>query len=279
MNPSKPLDNFPLVRTTNPDKMRETLARVYAEPTLRFARGAKTLNARLNECRLQETVLAFGKYGGAVCLDFPAVDSFVHFLSLRGNAEITSKHQTASVTSAAAGVTISPDAGYQANYTPDYEGLLLKFDAAALTRKLVAMTGATINEPLRMSLQSNSKRVASTLRQYVPMLADTLSEAVAPLPSWWVAQTEQLLMVMFLCENQHNYSHLLEGDAPDPAPWQVRKAEEYIEANWRQAITLEDLAEVAGVSAFRLFRAFKKIRGYSPLEFASQVRCKSKGNN
>jgi AraC-like DNA-binding protein len=32
------------------------------------------------------------------------------------------------------------------------------------------------------------------------------------------------------------------------------------------------LAEVTGASAFSLFRAFKKYRGYSPLEFAKQLR-------
>jgi AraC-like DNA-binding protein len=79
-------------------------------------------------------------------------------------------------------------------------------------------------------------------------------------------------MVMFLCGHRHNYSHLLEQEAPDPAPSQVRKAEDYIAEHCQQAISLEDLARVSGVSGFSLFRSFRKTRGYSPFELASRLR-------
>jgi AraC-like DNA-binding protein len=105
-----------------------------------------------------------------------------------------------------------------------------------------------------------------------------LSTAEASLPPWWKVQTEQLLMTMFLCAHRHNYSHLMDDDPPEAAPWQVRRVEEYIETNWHGPITLEDLADVAGVSAFSLFRSFKKVRGYSPLEFAARVRTKNEAN-
>jgi transcriptional regulator GlxA family with amidase domain len=55
-------------------------------------------------------------------------------------------------------------------------------------------------------------------------------------------------------------------------PWQVRRAEAYIEAHWDQAITVETLAEVAGTSARTLFHAFKLSRGQSPMAFVKQVR-------
>ena len=135
------------------------------------------------------------------------------------------------------------------------------------------MTGAAIDEPLRMEPQLDmTLPVAKAFYQYIPVLVDTLSAAALPLPPWWVSQTEQLLMVMFLCSHRHNYSHLLDGNSPDAAPAQIRRVEEYIEANWQQPITLEDLAEVSGMSAFSLFRSFKTVRGYSPLEFVEQVR-------
>ena len=274
MNLAKPLDNFPVARTGHPDAVRETLARVYAAPTLELRHGTKMLNARMNECRLPNIMLSYGSYGGDVVLDFPAGDCFLQLVVLRGNAEITSRRE--SVT-APKSVVITPDAGYQAKYSADYEALYLKIKPQALTNKLVAMTGATIGGPLPMSLQPNRTQAAQILRRYLVVLANTLNDAVAPLPAWWVAQTEQLLMVMFLCGHQHGYSHLLEQEAPDSAPWQVRKAEEYIEANWQQAVTLEDLAELTGVSAFSLFRSFRKSRGCSPLQFASQVRAKRHG--
>jgi AraC-like DNA-binding protein len=79
-------------------------------------------------------------------------------------------------------------------------------------------------------------------------------------------------MVMFLCSTRHSFSHLLDRAPADASVAQIRRAEEYIEANWRQPITLEALAAETEMSAFELFRAFKNSRGYSPMEFADRVR-------
>jgi transcriptional regulator GlxA family with amidase domain len=79
------------------------------------------------------------------------------------------------------------------------------------------------------------------------------------------------VMTLFLCGHRHNYSHLLERQPPD-ASAQQRQAEAYIEANAQRTVTLEELAEVTGVSAFSLFSSFKKSRGYSPMTFAARLR-------
>jgi AraC-like DNA-binding protein len=49
-------------------------------------------------------------------------------------------------------------------------------------------------------------------------------------------------------------------------------AEEYIVANAQRDIRLEELADVTGVSILSLFAAFKKYRGYTPLEFIALAR-------
>jgi transcriptional regulator GlxA family with amidase domain len=52
----------------------------------------------------------------------------------------------------------------------------------------------------------------------------------------------------------------------------VRLAEEYIEANWAHAISIEELATQTNTSIRSLYAAFKKHRGYSPIRFAKTVR-------
>ena len=78
----------------------------------------------------------------------------------------------------------------------------------------------------------------------------------------------------FLCANRHTFSHLLDREEKDTVPFQVRRAEEFIEAHWDQAITIERLVEETGVGARAIFRAFQQSRGYSPMAFARTIRLK-----
>lgn len=277
MNSSKPLDNFPLVRSRNPEEVCAALARVYARPVLVPARGVDVLDSIFNHCRLKNFELSYGTFGASVGLEFPETDFFSLLIPIGGCGEVV-RGQTSLALQAGAGAMISAGVGHRTNCSADYEHFVLRISARALHEKLAAMTDAPISEPLRMHPQQNpGYPAAQMLQQYVPLLVDTLNEAPLPFPDWWIAQTEQLLMTLILCGHKHNYSHLLERDAADAAPREVREAEEYLEANAQRAVSLEELAEVTGTSALRLFSAFKKHRGYSPLTFLSQVRARRRG--
>ena len=78
----------------------------------------------------------------------------------------------------------------------------------------------------------------------------------------------------FLHANTHNFSRLLERGGRRVTPWQVRRAEEFIEVNWQRPLTLRMIAEATGVSARSLFKAFRGARGCSPTEYVKRVRLK-----
>lgn len=278
MNLASRLDNHPLVRTRSIDELGEALATVYAEPKIALAETARTFDASINNCGLQHISLSYGVFSAAMQMEFPAVDQFLQIIPIRGQAEISSAGSEAILTPGNCAL-ISPNSGYRANHTADRELLALTIDARALTAKLTALTGKDVNKPLHMELRQDCTRpVARILRKYISLLVGTLSAANAPLPHWWIAQAEELVMTMLLLGHRHSCSHLLEERRSlDAAEWQVRRVEEYIEANWQQPITLEDLAEVSGSSALDVCNAFRKIRGYSPVEFAFRVRSSRRG--
>ena len=210
--------------------------------------------------------------------DIPPTAGFVSLLlPIRGKAAIACGGTVIELTPGTSAV-LSSDMGQRALFSADCALFAVRMDSRALTERLAAMTGAVVDQPLRIEPQESSRHPsAQALQQYLPMLVDTLDEAKPPFPEWWIAQTEQFLMTTLLCGYRHNYSHLLDQDLPDAALQQVRRAEEYIEANAERAITLEELARVTGVSAFSLFRAFKRRRGYSPTEFLSKARSRRGG--
>jgi transcriptional regulator GlxA family with amidase domain len=92
------------------------------------------------------------------------------------------------------------------------------------------------------------------------------------LPPLVLRELEQTILVSFLSANRHTFSDLLEREPKDTLPSHVRLAEEFIEANWDQAISIEKLVEATGVGARAIFRTFQRSRGYSPMAFARMVR-------
>jgi transcriptional regulator GlxA family with amidase domain len=85
------------------------------------------------------------------------------------------------------------------------------------------------------------------------------------LPALVLHELEQTVLVAFLAANRHNFSHLLEREPKDTLPSHVSRAEDFIEAHWDQAITIEKLVEATGVGARAIFRSFQQTRGYSPM--------------
>jgi hypothetical protein len=274
VNVPLPLDNFPLLRSTEVKEVREAFARIYAEPALVVKPRAEGLNAVMNNCRLQCVELAFGAFGTEVGLDFPTSGHVAQLFPLRGTAEISCGTKTIEV-AAGSSCLLSSDGPHRLNYSADYAHLVLRVDARVVADKLRSMIGAPLDQPLRIDTQSNPNGPAARMLQhYLPLLIETVSQNDPPFPDGWIAQTEQLLLTLLLCGYRHNYSHVLEQLASDVAPQEVRLAERYIEANLQRPITLEELAEAAGTHTFGLFSAFRKYRGYSPLAFLTQTRWK-----
>ena len=259
------------------EETRNALGRIYATPRLALAHGFNNLDSAINNCQLRDIGLTYCAFGAAVNVEFPAARYFVQLFPIQGTGEIICG-ETSVPLSSGRGATISQETGFAAHYNADYQYLVLRIDARALTKKLSALIGAPVTEPLRLAVEQNFTRpAAQMLHRYIPILVDTLSAGQPPFPDWWISDTEQLLMTLFLSAHRHNYSELLQQNAPDPAPPEVRKAEQYLEANWQQPVTLDELAEFTGISSFSLFRSFKRSRGYSPSDYLSRLRSQRPG--
>jgi AraC-binding-like domain len=279
MDRVRPLDNFPLIRTRNPEELQEAMAKIYARPHLELRDPVKSLNATINNCPLQQVRLSYFTYGTAVRLGFSEAGYYSQLFPIRGSGEVVIGKTVVPIT-ADRGATISAETAHERMLSADYEHLILRIGSAALSRKLTAMTGASIDQPLRMHPVPDFRNpAAQMLHRYFTQLTDELSSSMEPLPAWALTQIEQMLMVMFLYANHHNYSHLLEQEPLSAARGQVRRAEEYLETHCNQPSKLEDLAEISGVSSLSLFRSFKQSKGCSPREFAKQIRQSKKNKH
>jgi AraC-like DNA-binding protein len=159
------------------------------------------------------------------------------------------------------------------NYSPDFEHLVLLLKLLPLAQKLGALIGSAPDRLPRVALTADYRRPENqAFRRLVFFLAEELSIPNNGMAEVALAELEQAVIVAFLSSSAATCGHPLDATPRPPAPWQVRRAEEYIEANWDQPITIEALAIVTDASVRSLFHAFKAHRGYSPMAFVKQVR-------
>jgi transcriptional regulator GlxA family with amidase domain len=122
-------------------------------------------------------------------------------------------------------------------------------------------------------LPPESMARADTLAHFARMLCDDLKNASSalehPLARDRIASA---LVSTLLVSMPHNRQRALEVAAASIAPFFVRRAERFMAENARQAIDLEDLADVAGVSARALQMGFRRFRNTTPMAYLRAVR-------
>jgi AraC-like DNA-binding protein len=270
---ARPLDSFPVIRSHDPEEIREAVKRTYGARNFDFPLRGERLVVRANHWRSRHISLSYWCNEDApVQFDFPGSTFFRQFICFRSGADIrTARRISMQVTSREHSI-VPPETPFDAVCAPGFEELVLRIEADSLATKLGALIGATPSRKLVFDEAAPGRAAAiGNLRRLVSFFAAELDSMSAETPALAIVELEQALIVSFICSNPNNYSHLLDR-APQIATWQVRRAEEYIEAHWNKPITVETLARVTSASARSIFRHFRSSRGVSPLAFVKQLR-------
>ena len=269
--PIDPLHRFPAVRTSDPEEFRHALLNVYGATGLTIP-NPRGLRTRGNLLKLSDIALGFSACGARAVVSFGESDYARLQIGLTGYSS-TTVGQTTTITDATQSCITSPGQAVTIDYGHGYEQLILRVKGDALTRKLTALLGARPHDAIEFEAAlSTGSQAYQGFRNLMNFLARQLDDDSLALSPLILKELEQAVIVGFLSASQHSLSHLLAQDAKDTTPAHVRMAEEYIEATWDQPVTISKLAEVTGVSARTLFKAFDKTRGYSPMAFAKNVR-------
>jgi AraC-like DNA-binding protein len=272
MTSSQPLlRKFLLHEGRGIDSLSATIAPYIGANTVALECERKEVRALMNLRQLQKTALFYGRFDNAFSVEVSEATSFLHGFPIRGNAQHVNNGSTISESSTR-GAVGGPGA-LKLSYGPNFELFALFIRPQSLSAALSALVGVPVSGQLRLD-KDNHERGPETraLRGIVrTMIEEADCEGSEPSPVL-LAELEQAALVAFLCGTAHNHSHLLAAPARSGAPWQVRRIEDYIEANWDQPITVEALAALTNSSARSVFHSFKEYRGYSPMHFVKQVR-------
>ena len=269
--PNSPLSRYPAIRTSKIDEFQHQLAAVYGAAGFEVPHP-ENLKVRGNFIRLHDIALGFGACGTLTKVRFAESDFARLQLPLCGHGLTISGKQSVQVAVGQPSLT-SACRVTELQYGEDFENLFLRVKSEALERKLAVLLGAPARRGLEFELADFSGQgMISGLRRLIKLLVTQLDDQQSLLSPLALRELEQAVIVQLLFASRHPLSRLLHQAPAEGSPDHVRRVEEFIEANWNRAITIESLVEETGVNARTLFRSFRKARGYTPMNFVKKIR-------
>ena len=265
-----PLEGHPVFRVSSYDSLENAVKTALSARLVELPAQPATLDAHANRFPLSNSSLWFCSYGTPVAIRFPEPDHIrvqFHHAGIGatwiGDDLIPVTGQQACITTTAA----------EFDFGDAFQQFVWRIPRDVVRQKLAGLTDAPLRGDLafepKLNLSHPRSQVLLHLLGCVVQTSEFLNGDTAKIV---LGELEQALLSALLTASTHRYRDHLEQKAPAAAPWQVRRAESYIAANWDKPLTLETLAEVTGASVRSIFRTFKQSRGYTPLEFAKKIR-------
>jgi AraC-like DNA-binding protein len=266
----EPLSRYSLLRTSDPDELRERLAPLYAVSRLDVPRRKGLFRAVLNHRSVTSVAVSYARYGSPIQITMSNTNFYTQGFGMRGYGEAHSDGCLFKIFRGHGG-TAGPGATAMLDYRAGLEHVFLRIPPDALNRKLSALLGNPVGRPLKVRGEYDGTVYPAQYR-LLRFVMTELDRTGDELPAMLLEEFNEGLIVGYLYSILSNYTQLLSTKTPRAAAWQVRRAMDYIEANWDKPLTIEALAAACESSARSLFATFRKTRDCTPMEFVAQVR-------
>ena len=266
-----PLHRFPMFRTSDSEELRRLGSALLGAERIELA-DIERFQALVNLIELEEIGLAFAATSCGLTSHHLEADYIRLLIPLKGRATTSAAGETTDIDEQQFGIT---PAGVpsQAACMAEHHRLALRLREDTLLQKLTALIGARPKGGLRLAhAMAADNPSAGSLARLIRFVAEQLDQNAAAFPAAVYRELEQAIQIAFLSASRHAHSGALDAEAKLPDAGVVTRLEGFVEANWREAITLERLVSEAGISGRSLFRAFERSRGYSPMAFVKAVR-------
>ena len=265
------LSNFPVLRTSDPEFAIDCLAS-HGLASFDMAATRSKFAVRANHLQMTDLGLSYCAYGSDVTLGFKEASFVRQIFSIDGMGRYAAGRQSGEIAPGTWTPVLSTWTPLKLELKPGYRQLVLRIEFDALQRYLCALIGQEVGEALTFDETEERLPAMNALRRRIFQFASDFNERGVFFSELAAAEVERMVIMKFLMCHRHNYTHLLLREPLPITSSAVRTVEEFIEANWDKPIDIAAMAKEAKVSARSLFRQFRQDRGYSPADFAKQVR-------
>jgi AraC-like DNA-binding protein len=275
--PAVPIQYFKeklLFHTCDLDEAREKVSDVYTSHRLDHNRQDKALNTWFFHIPVMTSSINYLGYGSEMLVTPGELESFYLIQTpLQGAAEVHCGKQKMSADKRHSSV-LNPTESVKMIWDANCWKAQVKLDRSVMERCLSQLLDRPLAAPLifdlGMDLHTDAGKVWWKTVNFVAEEIRMLNSL--PHAGIMAQQLEQLLVNTLLHVQPHNYSGELSHQPPNIAPRHVKRAEEFINSNYKKEINSDDLVCVSGVSARTLYQGFQKFRGISPMKLLKATR-------
>ena len=275
-----PLPSLTRLATRDINEVHDHMSRMFCPHDLRVEGGNPPLAFRHHQASLKSVTFNATDYGnpyGRVVVNIPPTDVlYLVQFSLRGVAQITQDNATFELHPGQMCV-LGPDAKVRQMFGDGYKHFTVKMDKSGLEAILAQELGFRPGD-LHFSPQPvRLEGAAAAFAQLVRTVCDNLDSGIETGLSGFnharaSGAVEETLQRLLLAAVPHNHSDLFDAPASCPAPYYVRRVEEFIHEQAQAPITLEEMIVVSGVSARSLHAGFRRFRNTTPMLYLKNHR-------
>ncbi|PHM45033.1 AraC family transcription regulator [Xenorhabdus mauleonii] len=253
------------------DEIKSMVGRVMQPHQLNILGSNQKLDARMHYIPLGDFSMSRLRYGANVNIDPGELgDFFLVQMPLVGRACIESGNRQLDSTPDMASV-LSPNQQTSMHWHADNDQFMVRISRSLLERTLIGQIGHPLDHPLVFEL-GFAWRNCQAWRCLMLYLLECATQVPDILQYRMITnQMEQLLSVTLLSTHQHNYIESANHRCAI-RPRHVRRVQEYLQAHAHEPITVEQLAQVAGVSLRSLYSGFKEFLNISPMQYLRDLR-------
>ncbi|AIO37414.1 AraC family transcriptional regulator [Burkholderia sp. AU19243] len=263
-----------LLQSNDLDEVRARVGDVFKPHRLALTGNSRVLHSRMHHARWGNLSLNLLDYGGEVSIEPGPLEHFYLLqIPLRGDAEIecgaarfVSSPDTASL--------LSPTLALRMRWGEACPQVVLRIERDVMERHAQRHFGDDRRAPVEFEPEFGlASPQGACLTQMLPVLTDAIATDGHPLRHPLAFEQLESTLLNLLLYGHPNTARDRTRPAPAPlAPFYVRRVEEYIRAHVDEPLTIERLAELAGVSPSTLFAGFRARHGITPMAFVRRLR-------
>lgn len=271
-----PLPSLARLVTRDINEVHDHMSRMFAPHDLKIEGGNPPIAFRHHQASLRSVTFNATDYGnpyGRVIVNIPPTSAlYLVQFSLSGTAQITQNKLTVELHPGHMCV-IDPDSHVNQNFGDGYKHFIVKIAKTGLEETLAQELGF---RPGNLHFSSGPVKVggaAAAFAQLVRTICDDLDiGGVGFRHSRACGAVEETLQRLLLAAVPHNHSDLFNTQSAGPAPYYVRRVEEFIHERGQDSISLEDMIAISGVSARSLHAGFRRFRDTTPMIYLKNHR-------